>query len=337
MTLTADQKKAIQDMNDFKKTYNTNLSGSGWLSSPDKVNYDIEQAKKAAAAEAARQQSIYSQQQAAYAAQQAAQQAAYDRQAQLLREQYERQKAAEDAARRQQEAAALSGRDALLGAAQKNYDASIGARQEAYDANVGTVNTDTERAMQQAYISKELQQRNLGQQLAALGRSGGAAESTLLGLANAYGSQRGQLDNTRNDQLGQLAQQLSQGKAEELQTLNSLKAQYESDYQNRLQDLSSASLDRLLNYDNSYTSAMTSLEQARAQQLAEIARQAQGYSSGITGDTAAQDYLTNLNKIYSGEMGYQDVKDNKNAIIKSYGEDAYYDMLEDAAIVRRLT
>lgn len=320
--------EASKDMNAYKQLYGGDLTGQGWLNSADRVNYDLQQAQKEVA-------NLASQQQAAQQAAYAQQQAAYERQAQLLQQQYERQKAAEEAARQKQEAAALAGRDALLSAAQGNYDASIAARQEAYDKNVGTVNSDTERAMQQAYINNQLQQRNIGQQLAALGRSGGAAESTLLGMANEYGSQRGSLDTQRNEQLGELALDLSQGKADDLQRLNELKAQYESDYQSRLQDLAAASLDRLLSYDNSYTSAMTSLEQARAQQLADIASAASGYSSGI--DTTAQDYLTNLQKVYSGEMTYQDVKDNKNAIIKSYGEDRYYDMLEDAAIVRRLT
>ena len=330
--------EASKDMNAYKQLYG-NLSGQGWMTSKDKINYDVKQAEQAAAETAAKQQAEYAKQQAAYAqqqaAQRAAQQAAYERQAQLLQQQYERQKAAEETARKKQEAAALAGRDALVGAAQENYDASIAARQESYDKNVGAVNSDTERAMQQAYINNQLQKRNLGQQLAALGRSGGAAESTLLGLANEYGGQRGTLDEQRNDQLGELALNLSQGKAEDLQRLNDLKAQYESDYQNRMQDLAAASLERLLNYDNSYTSAMASLEQARAQQLAEIASAATGYSSGI--DTTAQDYLTNLQKVYSGEMTKQDVINNKSAIVRSYGQELYNDLLEDAAIIQRLT
>ena len=326
---------ASKDMNAYKQLYGSDLTGQGWLKSPDKVNYDLNQAQKAAAEAASQQQAAYAQQQAAYAQQQAAQQAAYERQAQLLQQQYERQKAAEEAARQKQEAAALAGRDALVGAAQGNYDASITARQEAYDKNVDTVNSDTERAMQQAYINNQLQKRNLGQQLAALGRSGGAAESTLLGLANEYGGQRGTLDEQRNDQLGELALDLSQGKAEDLQRLNDLKAQYESDYQNRMQDLAAASLERLLNYDNNYTNAMASLEQARAQQLAEIASAATGYSSGI--DTTAQDYLKNLQMVYDGTMTRDDVLNNKSAIVRSYGQELYNDLLEDAAIIQRLT
>ena len=42
------------------------------------------------------------------------------------------------------------------------------------------------------------------------------------------------------------------------------------DYQDRLADLAAASLDRLLNYDNTYTSGLTQIEQNKAQTLAQI-------------------------------------------------------------------
>ena len=95
-----------------------------------------------------------------------------------------------------------------------------------------------------------MQNRNLGQQLAAMGRSGGASESTMLGLANEYGNARGELDLSRNDQLATLAAQLAEGKASDLDAYNQAKAAYDKDYQDRLADLAAASLDRLLNYDN---------------------------------------------------------------------------------------
>ena len=132
------------------------------------------------------------------------------------------------------------------------------------------MNSATERAMQQAYIANQMQNRNLGQQLAAMGRSGGASESTMLGLANEYGNARGELDLSRNDQLATLAAQLAEGKASDLDAYNQAKAAYDKDYQDRLADLAAASLDRLLNYDNTYTSGLTQIEQNKAQTLAQI-------------------------------------------------------------------
>lgn len=143
-------------------------------------------------------------------------------------------------------------------------------REEGYNKATGDVNSATERAMQQAYIANQMQNRNLGQQLAAMGRSGGASESTMLGLANEYGNARGELDLSRNDQLATLAAQLAEGKASDLDAYNQAKAAYDKDYQNRLADLAAASLDRLLNYDNTYTSGLTQIEQNKAQTLAQI-------------------------------------------------------------------
>lgn len=200
-----------------------------------------------------------------YSAQLAAAQQAYAAQQAFLQQQYELQKQREAEARVKQEAAVQKARDALAGAAQSNYDSAVNLLQQGYDKNVGSVNTDTEKALQDAYISSMMQQRNLGQQLAAYGRSGGAAESTLLGLANAYGQQRGTLDNTRQKNLGTLEQGLQENKANQLQTLNTNKANYEQNYQNQLADLAGASLERLLNYDSNYTNQMSQLEAQKLQ------------------------------------------------------------------------
>lgn len=114
-----------------------------------------------------------------YAQQQAAAEEAARRQAEILQQQYERQKAAEAEARAKQEAAALAGYNSLLDAAKGSYDSALALREEGYNKATGDVNSATERAMQQAYIANQMQNRNLGQQLAAMGRSGGASESTI--------------------------------------------------------------------------------------------------------------------------------------------------------------
>lgn len=200
-----------------------------------------------------------------YSTQLAAAQQAYAAQQAFLQQQYELQKQREAEARVKQEAAVQKARDALAGAAQSNYDSAVNLLQQGYDKNVGSVNTNTEKALQDAYISSMMQQRNLGQQLSAYGRSGGAAESTLLGLANAYGQQRGKLDNTRQQNLGDLMQSLQENKTNQLQTLNTNKANYEQNYQNQLADLAGASLERLLNYDSNYTNQMSQLEAQKLQ------------------------------------------------------------------------
>ena len=205
-----------------------------------------------------------------YAQQQSIAEAAAHRQAEILLQQYERSVAAQKEARAQQEAAALAGYNSLLEAAKARYDSALSQRQQSYEKAVGDVNGATERAMQQAYLSSELQKRNIGQQLAALGRSGGASETTLLNMANNYGNARGTIDQNRNTQLGTLASDLSKGNASDLDTYNSAKAGYDYDYQKRLADLANTSQEKLLGYNNTYTSGLAQLEQSKEQQLAQL-------------------------------------------------------------------
>lgn len=237
-----------------------------------------------------------------YAQQQAAAEEAARRQAEILQQQYERQKAAEAEARAKQEAAALAGYNSLLDAAKGSYDSALALRDEGYNKATGDVNSATERAMQQAYIANQMQNRNLGQQLAAMGRSGGASESTMLGLANEYGNARGELDLSRNDQLATLAAQLAEGKASDLDAYNQAKAAYDKDYQDRLADLAAASLDRLLNYDNTYTSGLTQIEQSKAQTLAQI-QAAQNQALIEAQQALAEQQAAALYKTYGNDEG----------------------------------
>lgn len=237
-----------------------------------------------------------------YAQQQAAAEEAARRQAEILQQQYERQKAAEAEARAKQEAAALAGYNSLLDAAKGSYDSALALREEGYNKATGDVNSATERAMQQAYIANQMQNRNLGQQLAAMGRSGGASESTMLGLANEYGNARGELDLSRNDQLATLAAQLAEGKASDLDAYNQAKAAYDKDYQDRLADLAAASLDRLLNYDNTYTSGLTQIEQNKAQTLAQI-QAAQNQALMEAQQALAEQQAAVLYKTYGADEG----------------------------------
>ncbi len=205
-----------------------------------------------------------------YAQQQSIAQAAAQRQAEILLQQYERSVAAQQEARARQEAAALAGYNSLLEAAKARYDNALSQRRQNYDKAVGDVNGASERAMQQAYLSSELQKRNIGQQLAALGRSGGASETTLLNMANHYGNARGAIDQNRTSQLGTLASQLAAGNAGDLDTYNNAKASYDYDYQTKLADLANAMQEKLLGYSNAYAGGLAQLEQNKEQQLAQL-------------------------------------------------------------------
>lgn len=118
----------------------------------------------------------------------------------------------------------------LLSGANNSYQTLKNMRNDNYNYSSGVVNNNSDEALRQAYIGKMMQQRNLNQQLSAMGRSGGASESTLLNLANAYGSQRGQTERQRTDLLSGLTNELNSGNAQDTLWYNNLVNQYKSQY-----------------------------------------------------------------------------------------------------------
>lgn len=224
----------------------------------------------------------------------AAAQSWYDQSAARMAQQLAEQKAAEEAARQKMMDTTNNYYNGIyanldknyqsqLAAAQADFEAAMAQLQKGYDANVGTVNTNTAKGLQQAYINNMMNQKNLGQQLAAMGRSGGASESTLLGLANQYGQNRGTLENTRNEQLNQLALQLAENQAAQTSDYNNVKTGYATDYNNQknayqqaqaqaIADWEAESLARMQNYQQNYTNALTSLQQQLAAQQQSIAQ-----------------------------------------------------------------
>lgn len=107
----------------------------------------------------------------------------------------------------QQRAAAQAARDAAADAARR-------AQQGQYDANVKKLNTAANDALQQAYINYMMSKRDLPQQLAAQGLSGGAAESTWAGLYNGYGNSRAGTERSRLENLAALQQTLQSNLAQ---------------------------------------------------------------------------------------------------------------------------
>ncbi len=73
-----------------------------------------------------------------------------------------------------------------------------------YEYAAGQLNTDTDRALQEAYINKMLSLLRLPQDMAAQGLGGGASETTLGSLYNNYGNARTKLENERQRQLAGL-------------------------------------------------------------------------------------------------------------------------------------
>ncbi len=135
----------------------------------------------------------------------------------------QQQSAAEALYQRQQEQAqaAYALRDTQR---QQAHDASVAARQNAYNDSVGKLDTQVNQGLQENWVAKMMAERNFGQQMSAMGRSGGGAESSLLALENQYGQGRGSLERGRTDAMADYRLLLDQGLAQDAQALANARA-----------------------------------------------------------------------------------------------------------------
>lgn len=175
-------------------------------------------------------------------------------------------------------------------ALQRNYDSSVGTMTESYQNGVNSTNQQADKTMNEAYINYMLSRRNLPQMLSAQGVNGGAAESTMAGLAN-YGNSRNEIDVNRNNTLGTLLEKFNANKASALQALNSAQAEleqrkmaYQMQLEQALQEgIVSAANDRydaLASIGNNYLSKLADM--GSSMQDAADAAGAVGYTAGNT-------------------------------------------------------
>ena len=134
------------------------------------------------------------------------------------------------------------------------------ARMEAQRPKIQQQYEDSQR---QAYIQSMQAKKNLPQQMAAMGMTGGAAESSMLDLENQYGNARNSYQQSYNNALEDLDAQISDVYASGVENQAALEQQYRqllAEYQN--------------NYANNLATAklQAQLQQAQLQQ-AELERQ----------------------------------------------------------------
>jgi hypothetical protein len=110
----------------------------------------------------------------------------------------------------------------------------------AYNQSRSSISADAEDALRQAYINNMLNQKNLSQQLSAMGLNGGATETTISGMLNNYGNARNNIDTTRNKNLSSLQSNYNNNVSQAKQAYNTALANAESQKTNQLNALSDA-------------------------------------------------------------------------------------------------
>ena len=188
--------------------------------------------------------------------------------------------------RRQQEAAANAAYDRNVAAMNSafdqrgdllkgNLDTTLQNLQTDYNASRDAINRDATNAAREAYINRMMSQRNLAQNMAAQGLSGGASETTLAGLENAYGNARNQIATTANENLGDLEDLYSKNRNSAMQEYNDQLAadalqraqymtQFENDRQNLLAQAYDSQLSQLMSLDPTFVAAMSAARNSQA-------------------------------------------------------------------------
>lgn len=220
-------------------------------------------------------------------------------------------------------------------AAQENRDLSLKSIGQNYTAGIENVNKAAEEAQRQNYITKEMAQRNIGQQLAAAGLNGGAAETTILGLANKYGENRRMVDADRMNNVAALEAEKAQREAAAQTEYNGLVSQIESNYATQLASAKEAEAQRALQRemaeaDRAFQREMAAQSAARASATAvQPSAQNQWAYLGLTDDKATG-FAEDLNKARTGVMSKSWAMRNFALLEQAYGPAAAQMLVDNA-------
>lgn len=211
----------------------------------------------------------------------------------------------------------------------QNYDDTLAQLQGQYDYGAGQVNQNADRAQQQAYINYMMSKRDLPQQLAALGLTGGASESRLAGLYNNYGNARNEVDTGRNSDLASLLQTLNQNKSAALQNYNSAlsddearklayQMELEQNLANQTADILTDKYQMLSELDSAYAQQMSALQKSQADAAIDVSTwsHSAGNERDLLNTKQAQSALSSAASVYRSAInnGYSDDEAKNMAI-----------------------
>jgi hypothetical protein len=115
-------------------------------------------------------------------------------------------------------------------AARKAEQERINQAVSANNAYIPQVQEQSDKQLQEAYLSYMKSKKNAPQTLSALGYTGGATESTLMGLDTGYQGVRSDLETARNQSLDQIRQNEQQIRSTGNANLSDLASQYYGQY-----------------------------------------------------------------------------------------------------------
>lgn len=237
------------------------------------------------------QQAKYERQQAEL---QAAAQAEYERRLRELQEAEERRLREQEELKRQATQSAYDNNmSALLDAYTKrlagineNYDTTVNQLGLNFDNSSNALSSDAERALQEAYINRMMNEKSMRNQLNAQGITGGASESVIAGMLNNYANARNNIENNLADNVRTLREAYQKNLASALQNRNDAlsaaedtnlkyKMQLENDLRNNIIGSYNDLYSGLMNADANYYDNMAKLVYNQANNANELQNYAQ--------------------------------------------------------------
>lgn len=173
---------------------------------------------------------------------------------------------------------AYQNRDNLLN---QNYNSALEQLAGTYNNSRDSLNQNAEVALREAYVNRMMNERNLGQQLAASGLSGGASETTRANMLNAYGNNRNSIRRELGNNLSELEYLYNQNRESAKQAYNdalvnaaSERAAYEMQLNDALANQQATS------YANLY-SGLADLDSSYLASMGDILKSQQSYKQQL--------------------------------------------------------
>ena len=185
----------------------------------------------------------------------------------------------------QQRAAAQAAYDASVGrlnqawantqnSLSSNLNSTLDSLKRNYKYGEGVAKDDAAKSLREAYVNYMMNKRNLNQNLAAAGMSGGATESSMAKLFNNYGTSRNGINTTLANNLAELLNTYQNNTASANQLYNQQYADAMNNYVNQLNSLeqmlannvmssySGSSLSSLANYASTLAGLQNAMSEA---------------------------------------------------------------------------
>lgn len=202
-----------------------------------------------------------------------------------------------------------------LAGLESNFGATKSQLTDSYNSSVKELNDSATKALQEAYISKMMSEKNLPNQLSVQGLNGGATESAMASLMNNYGNARNNIATAQQNSLSQLEQAYNSNMANALQKYNdarnsaadnnfAYRMQLENDLANNTINSYADLYSALANMDGNYTNAMSSYIANQADRSADLqyALQKQILNNQILGNNGATNTASSTSSANSTGM-----------------------------------